>query len=78
MPPIEQTSGEAPAGHFRPGLIFYAGASRTNGMNRNIVVMVIGVLAIAVAVLGYQVYQERHKSGVEISIGNSGISIEKK
>lgn len=50
----------------------------TDGMNRNMMVIVIGVLAIAVAVLGYQVYQERHKTGVEISIGNSGISIEKK
>jgi predicted negative regulator of RcsB-dependent stress response len=47
-------------------------------MNRNTIIIVIGVLAVAVAVLGYQVYQERHKSGVEISIGNSGISIEKK
>jgi predicted negative regulator of RcsB-dependent stress response len=47
-------------------------------MNRNTMIIVIGVLAVAVAVLGYQVYQERHKTGVEISIGNSGISIEKK
>lgn len=47
-------------------------------MNRNIAITVIGLLAVAVAVLGYQVYQERHKSGVAISIGNSGISIEKK
>lgn len=47
-------------------------------MNRNTMAVIIAVLAIAIAVLGYQVYQERHKSGVEISIGNSGISIEKK
>ena len=47
-------------------------------MNRNVIVLVIGVLVVAVAALGYQLYQERHKSGVEISIGNSGISIEKK
>lgn len=47
-------------------------------MNRNTMVMVIGLLVVGVAVLGYQVYQERHKTGVEISIGNSGISIEKK
>lgn len=47
-------------------------------MNRNTMLIIIAVLAIASAVLGYQVYQERHKSGVEISIGNSGISIEKK
>lgn len=47
-------------------------------MNRNTMILVIGVLVVAVAVLGYQIYQERHKAGVEISIGNSGISIEKK
>jgi hypothetical protein len=47
-------------------------------MNRNVAYLVIAVLAIAAVVLGYQLYQERHKSGVEISIGNRGISIEKK
>ena len=47
-------------------------------MNRNSAYLVIAVLAIAAVVLGYQLYQERHKSGVEISVGNRGISIEKK
>jgi hypothetical protein len=48
-------------------------------MNRNVITLVIGVLAIATVVLGYQLYQERHKkSGVDISIGDHGISIEKK
>ena len=47
-------------------------------MNRNAAYLVITVLAIAAVVLGYQLYQERHKSGVEISVGNRGISIEKK
>jgi len=48
-------------------------------MNRNVSYLVIGVLAVAVAVFGYQLYQERHKTtGVEISIGDRGISIEKK
>jgi hypothetical protein len=54
------------------------GATRAIQMNRNVMMLMIAVLAVAVAALGYQVYQERHKSGVEISIGNSGISIEKK
>ena len=45
-------------------------------MNRNVITLVVAVLAVAVVVLGYQLYQERHKSGVEISIGNRGISIE--
>jgi len=48
-------------------------------MNRNAIILVIGVLAVTTVVLGYQLYQERHKtSGVEISIGERGISIEKK
>jgi hypothetical protein len=48
-------------------------------MNRNVVMLVIAVLAVATAVLGYQLYEERHmKSGIDISIGDRGISIEKK
>jgi len=47
-------------------------------MNRNAAYLVIAVLAIAAVVIGYQLYQKRHKSGVEISVGNRGISIEKK
>ena len=48
-------------------------------MNRNILYLVIGALAVAVAVFGYQLYQERQKTtGVEISVGKSGISSEKK
>ena len=48
-------------------------------MNRNVIPVVIAVLAVASVVLGYQLYQERHKkTGVEISIGDRGISIEKK
>lgn len=48
-------------------------------MNRNILYLVIGALAVVAAVLGYQFYQERQKAtGVEISIGERGISIEKK
>ena len=48
-------------------------------MNRNVITLVIAVLAVATVVLGYQLYQERHKkSGLDISIGDRGISIEKK
>jgi predicted negative regulator of RcsB-dependent stress response len=51
----------------------------TQTMNRNVLYLVIGALAIASAVFGYQLYQERQKTtGIEISVGNSGISIEKK
>ena len=48
-------------------------------MNRNILYLVIGVLAVAAGVFGYQLYQERQKTtDIEINIGKSGISIEKK
>jgi hypothetical protein len=48
-------------------------------MNRNVLYLVIGALVAATAVFAYQLYQEREKTtGVEISVGKSGISIEKK
>ena len=48
-------------------------------MSRSILYAAIGALAIAAGVFGYQLYQERQRTtGVEISIGERGISIEKK
>ena len=48
-------------------------------MNRNALYLVIAVLAVAAVVFGYQLYQERQKTtGIEINVGKSGISIEKK
>jgi hypothetical protein len=48
-------------------------------MNRNVLYIVIGVLAIAAVVLGYQLYQEQHKTtGIEITIGKTGISVDEK
>jgi hypothetical protein len=41
--------------------------------------VIIGGLAFAAVVFGYRLYQERQKTtGVEISVGNTGVSIEKK
>jgi predicted negative regulator of RcsB-dependent stress response len=46
-------------------------------MSRNTLYIVIAVLAAGVAVIGYQLYQERQApSGVEIKIGEGGISIQ--
>jgi predicted negative regulator of RcsB-dependent stress response len=48
-------------------------------MSRNVLYLVIGVLVFATVVIGYHLYQERQKStGIEINIGERGISIEKK
>jgi RsiW-degrading membrane proteinase PrsW (M82 family) len=48
-------------------------------MNRNILYLIIGALAVATVVLGYWFYQERQKTaGIEINVGKTGISIETK
>lgn len=48
-------------------------------INRNVLYAPIGVLAVAAVVLGYQLYQEQHKaSGIEITIGKTGISVDEK
>ena len=45
----------------------------------NILSLVVGALVVVAAVLGYQLYQDRHKpEGVNINLGPGGISIEKK
>lgn len=47
-------------------------------MNRNILFLVIGAAAAIAVTLGYQYYQSRQKAtGVEINIGERGISIQK-
>ena len=48
-------------------------------MNHNVLYLIIGALAVAAAVVSYQFYQERQKTaGIEINVGKSGVSIEKK
>lgn len=48
-------------------------------MPRNVLYVLVGALLVGSAVLGYALYQERqHKDGIEISIGQRGISVEKK
>jgi hypothetical protein len=51
----------------------------SKAMNRNVLYLIIGMLAVAAVVISYQLYQERHKTtGIDINIGERGISIEKK
>lgn len=48
-------------------------------MTRNGLYLIIGALVIATGVIGYLLYQERQQSsGIDISVGKSGISIETK
>lgn len=45
----------------------------------NILYLVIGALIIAVAVMGYQLYQDRHQPpGLHINVGPGGLSIQGK
>lgn len=47
-------------------------------MNRNVLYLVIGVLVIAAGVVSYLLYRDQQKTGVNINIGEGGVSIEKK
>jgi predicted negative regulator of RcsB-dependent stress response len=45
----------------------------------NILYLVVGALVVVVAVLGYQLYQDRKQpDGMRIDLGPNGVSIEKK
>ena len=47
--------------------------------NRNILYLAIGALCVVVAVLGYNLYQDRKEpKGLQINVGPGGISIDKK
>ncbi|MBX9821128.1 hypothetical protein [Afipia birgiae] len=47
--------------------------------NRNILYAVVGALVIAVAVLGYKVYQDnREPKGLQINVGPDGLKIQNK
>jgi hypothetical protein len=55
-------------------------ANQRAAMSRsNILFLAVGALVVVVAVLGYQLYQDRKKpEGVNINLGPGGISIQKK
>jgi predicted negative regulator of RcsB-dependent stress response len=45
----------------------------------NTVYLIVGVLVVVVAVMGYQLYQDRKKpEGMRIDVGPNGLTIEKK
>jgi hypothetical protein len=50
-----------------------------SSMKLNVVYAVLGLFVLATGVFGYELYTERHRDkGVEISIGDHGVSIEAK
>jgi predicted negative regulator of RcsB-dependent stress response len=45
----------------------------------NLLFLVVGALVIVVAVLGYELYQDRKQpEGMQINVGPGGLSIQKK
>lgn len=47
--------------------------------NRNVVYLIIGVLVVAVGVLGYNLYQvKKQPEGLQINVGPDGLKIQSK
>lgn len=47
--------------------------------NRNVLYLIIGVLVIAVGVLGYNLYQvKKQPEGLQINVGPDGLKIQSK
>jgi hypothetical protein len=45
----------------------------------NLLYLIIGALVVAVSVMGYQLYQDRHQpEGLHINVGPGGLSIQGK
>ncbi len=45
----------------------------------NILYLIVGALIVGVAIMGYQLYQDRHQpEGLNINVGPNGLSIEGK
>lgn len=47
--------------------------------NPNLLYIIVAVLAVTAAVLGYQLYQaKKEPQGIQLNVGPGGVSIEKK
>ncbi|WP_319772384.1 hypothetical protein [Breoghania sp.] len=48
-------------------------------MNRNALFALVAVLAVAAGTFGYLYYEEQQKTtGIEVEVGNNGLSVEAK
>jgi predicted negative regulator of RcsB-dependent stress response len=45
-------------------------------MNRNTLYVVVAILAIALAVVGWRLYQEENKEGIQIEVGKGGLTVQ--
>lgn len=45
-------------------------------MNRNMLYLIVGALLVAVVVIGWRLYEEENKAGIDIEVGKGGVSVE--
>ena len=45
-------------------------------MNRNALYVVVAILAIGLAVVGWRLYQEENKEGIQIEVSEGGLTVE--
>ncbi len=71
---------DLPGMRLDPVIVWRANNPKGANVTRsNILFLVVGALVIVVAVLGYQLYQDRKQpEGMRIDLGPNGVSIEKK
>jgi hypothetical protein len=71
---------DLPGMRLDPVIVWRANKPKGASVTRsNILFLVVGALVIVVAVLGYQLYQDRKQpEGMRIDLGPNGVSIEKK
>ncbi len=63
------------AGRHRTQHVALLALEGADAMSRNVLYVVIGLLAAGVLVVGYLYYQES-QSGIDIEIGEQGVTIE--
>ncbi len=47
-------------------------------MNRNLLFGLACLVIIVVAVVGYIIYEDQHTSGIDVKVGNGGLSVQTK
>ncbi|MEA2979650.1 MAG: hypothetical protein QOF09_1473 [Alphaproteobacteria bacterium] len=78
-PAPNNRGGRALANPRPPATILATDSKGRNVTRNNMLYLAVGALVVVVAVLGYQLYQDKKKpEGVNINLGPGGISIEKK
>lgn len=44
--------------------------------NSNTLYLVVGAIVVIVAVGGYYIYQEQHKTGISVEVGGKGVTLQ--